>query len=124
MGGRGAAAPGPTLTTLTSSGRWSVAPTSARPPCARSSVWTMPTPRRGNFRRSPTLSSASPRIVCRSSLQRELSPDPRLLVLLEYVVAQSADQSSGQSFLAGLSHTPEVRGGGEDERGGNGSGER
>merc|ERR1719269_482193 len=42
-----------------------------------------------------------------SSLQRELSPDPRLLVLLEYVVAQSQEPNAATYFLSGISATPE-----------------
>jgi hypothetical protein len=43
-----------------------------------------------------------------SSLQRELSPDPRLLMLLEYVHAQSQEPDGATYFLSGISATPEV----------------
>jgi hypothetical protein len=43
-----------------------------------------------------------------SSLQRELSPDPRLLMLLEYVHAQSQEPNAQTYFLSGISATPEV----------------
>lgn len=43
-----------------------------------------------------------------SSLNRELSHDPRLLMLLEYICTQSGDPEAKDFFLFGLSGTPEV----------------
>lgn len=45
---------------------------------------------------------------CLSSLKRELSPDPRLFLLMDYILTQAEKNPEGWSCVRGMAETPDI----------------